>query len=62
MQEGKFFIKIEYNENGTLNLIAANSKLPIETVLMQLRSFCHDMDKRYFGIAAENSFFTNDEK
>lgn len=49
-------------EDGTMQLLAVNYQLPLDTIVMQLRVILDDLDKRYFSTAGENITFINQPK
>jgi hypothetical protein len=51
MQNAEFAIKIVQTEDGIVQLIAQNKKLPLDTIIMQLRVLIDDLDKRYSSAA-----------
>jgi len=62
MPSNEFRLKIQKMEDGTMQLLAVNYQLPLDTIVMQLRVILDDLDKRYFSTAGENITFINQPK
>jgi hypothetical protein len=60
MSSAEFGLKIVQTDDGIVQLIAQNKQLPLDTIVMQLRVFVEDLDKRYSSAA--NITFINKPK